>query len=65
MPLIIRRVRPKSSCDARQAFHPHPFPSPLPPGQRPFRAGGKGEGLLIFPYVPEQFFIKLLTKSFP
>jgi hypothetical protein len=29
MSLCIRRVFPESSCYARQAFHPHPFPSPL------------------------------------
>jgi hypothetical protein len=29
MPFCIRRVFPESSGYARQAFHPHPFPSPL------------------------------------
>src|SRR4030042_1932306 len=52
MPLCIRRVFPESSCYALQAFHPHPFPSPL-----------KGEGFPCFSICSRAVFHKTFDNT--
>jgi len=53
MSLCIRRVFPEPSCYARQTFlTPTLFPPP-----------SRGRVFLVFPYIPERFFIELLTIS--